>query len=99
MLSVEEFVVNPYSFEPEYGSEEGSSTSSDKDDGQDDRSEERIGHLVSLDWCIRENGDTETLNHPRESLSCREVSEVPVLADFISQLIEPYTCDQTEDKN
>ena len=68
VLSVEEFVMNPYSFEPEYGSDEGSSTSGDKDDGQDDRSEEGIERLVSLPvvWYICENGDTETLNHPRE---------------------------------
>ena len=37
MASAEEFFVNPYSFEPEYASDEASSTSSDEDDGQDDR--------------------------------------------------------------
>lgn len=89
MASAEEFFVNPYSFEPEYGSDEVSSTSSDEDDGQDDRAEERIGRLVSLDWCICENCDTGTLNHPRECLCCREVSEVSALADFNSQ---PISC-------
>jgi len=68
--------VNPYSFEPEYGSDEVSSTSSDEDDGQDDTAEERIGRLVSLHWCICENCDMGTLNHPRECLCCREVSDV-----------------------
>ena len=46
MASAEMFYVNPYSFEPEYGSDEASSTSSDEDDEQDDRAEERIGRLV-----------------------------------------------------
>ena len=87
MASAEEFYVNPYSFEPEYGSDEASSTSSDEDDEQDDRAEERIRRLVSLEWCICENCDTGTLNHPRECLCCREVSEVSALADFNSQPI------------
>ena len=89
MASAEEFYVNPYSFEPEYGSDEASSTSSDEDDGQDDSDEERIGRLHGLEWCICENCDTGTLNRPRECLCCREVSEVSALADFISQ---PISC-------
>ena len=74
MASAEEFFVNPYSFEPEYGSDEARSTSSDEDDGQHDRAEERIGRLISLHWCIGENCDTGTLNYPRECLCCGEVS-------------------------
>lgn len=35
-----------YSSEPEYGSDEESSTSSNEDDVQDDRAEQRIGCLV-----------------------------------------------------
>ena len=35
-----------YRFEPEYGSDKESSTSSDEDDVQDDRAEQRIGCLV-----------------------------------------------------
>ena len=89
MASAEEFYVNPYSFEPEYGSDEASSTSSDEDDGKDDSAEERIGRLVGLEWCICENCNTGMLNHPRECLCCREVSEVSALADFISQ---PISC-------
>ena len=81
VLSVEEFVMNPYSFEPEYGSDEGSSTSGDKDDGQDDRSEEGIERLVSLDWYICENGDTEMLNHPRERVGrCLKCQSWPILS-------------------
>ena len=68
--------MNPYSFEPEYGSDEASSTFSDEDDGQGDRAKERIGRLVSLDWCICKNCDAGTLNQPRECLCCRKMSEV-----------------------
>jgi len=48
MASAEGSFVNPYSFEPEYGSDEVSSTSSNEDDGQDDTAEERIGRLVYI---------------------------------------------------
>ena len=55
MASLEEFFVNLYIFELEYSSDAASSTSSYEDDAQDDRTEELIGRLVSLDWCICQN--------------------------------------------
>lgn len=77
--------LNLCSFEPEYGSDEKSSTSSDEDESSSS-DEERIGLLGSLEWCKCENCDTTTLNHPRECLRCREIPEVLALADFIHAL-------------
>ena len=87
MAPAEEFSITPYSFEPEYSTSEESPDSTDEDESEN-IDEERIGRLVSLEWCKCENCDTETLNHPRECLCCKEVPEASALADFNSQPIK-----------
>ena len=77
--------VTPYSFEPEYSTNEQSSES---DSEECDSSPEDDERLRSLEWCTCTKYDRVTLISPRECLCCLEIPPAALLVEMSNQALD-----------